>query len=340
MPESCRENRALRVPGILAWLMAGLAVSLAGTASEAAPPFADVGAQPTLLAPGVVSTGDDESHPTLSADGTRLYFLKNTPDFTFWTIAVTRWNGDGWSRPETVPFSGRYADADLAFAPDGSSAWFVSRRPVAGVPRTDTEIWRIPLGADGWGEPEHVAVLSSPADEWLPTVTADGTVYFGSARAGGLGGHDIWRARRVGDHYQPPENLGAPVNSPGEEIEAYVDPQGRTLVLAARGRGDGLGAYDLYLSRRTGDGGFSAPENLGPGVNSPAWDFGPRFSADGRLLLFTSNRRTWTPPLAAAQTYDQLERRLHQPGNGLRDIYVMRAAALGRSHDRRQSDGS
>lgn len=300
--------------------------------AAAADPFADVGDAPQLVAPGVISTGDDESHPTLAPDGRTLYFLKNTPDFTFWTLAESRWSdgGGAWGPPRTLPFSGQYADADLALAPDGRTAWFVSRRPVNGQARTDTEIWRITVEADGWGEPQHEAALSSPADEWLPTVTADGTIYFGSARPGGLGGHDIWRARWVDGGFAEPENLGAPVNSTGEEIEAYVDPGGTLLVLAARDRPEdpGLGAYDLYLSQRDDDGRFGAPVNLGAPVNSSGWDFGPRLTPDGRLLLFTSNRRSWRDPLERPIGFDALERRLRSPGNGLRDVYAVRLPQL------------
>jgi hypothetical protein len=114
-----------------------------------------------------------------------------------------------------VPFSGQYPDGDLVMTPDGTRANFVSFRPVNGVPRSDGEIWTIERTDSGWGEPRHVAELSSPGDEWFPTLTADGTMYFGSSREGGLGGHDIWRSRLVDGVHQAPENLGAPVNSAG-----------------------------------------------------------------------------------------------------------------------------
>lgn len=291
-------------------------------------PFEEAAAQPVLVAPGVVTTGDDESHATLSRDGDTLYFLKNTPLFGFWTLVATKWRGNGWSRPQTLPFSGQYADADLAFAPNGTHAFFVSRRPVDGNSRSDTEIWKVAITPDGWGEPQHVANLSSPGDEWLPTFTEDGDMYFGSSRSGGLGGHDIWRSRRVDGVYQAPENLGAPVNSTGEEIEAFVTPDGGALIIAARNRGDELGAYDLYVSRLQDNGKWSEPLNPGAPVNSAAWDFAPRLSSDGRLFFFTSNRSVGLPDGKHRLDFDELERRIRAPGNGLRDIYVMRAESL------------
>jgi hypothetical protein len=284
---------------------------------------------PEILLPGVVSTGDDDCHATLSPDGKTLFFLKSTPSFDFYTIVYTERRGGAWAPPQTAPFSGQYPDGDLVFTPDGRRAYFVSARPVHGTPRTDTEIWTVARDASGqWGEPRHVDELSSSADEWFPTLTRDGTMYFGSGRPGGLGGSDIWRARWLGDRFAPPENLGAPVNSPGDEIEAFVTPDEATLVFAAKGRPDSLGSYDLYISHQV-DGHWQAPSHPGPPVNSTAWDFGPRLSPDGQLFFFSSNRGFGSEPLDRPLRFDQLETRLRQPHNGLRDVYVVDPRALG-----------
>jgi dipeptidyl aminopeptidase/acylaminoacyl peptidase len=305
-----------------------------GSATAALPDTARVAigtapAAPEILLPGIVSTGDDDCHATLSPDGTTLYFLKSTPSFDFYTIVYTERRGGAWTRPRTAPFSGQFADGDLVFAPDGRRAYFVSTRPVDGRPRTDTEIWTVERDARGhWGEPRHVDELSSPTDEWYPTLSADGTMYFGSGRPGGLGGSDIWRARWTGDHFGPPENLGTPVNSPGDEVEALVTPDEATLVFAAKGRPDSLGSYDLYVSRRVA-GMWQAPIHPAAPLNSTAWDFGPRLSPDGQLFLFSSNRGFGSEPLGRALRFDELERRIREPHNGLRDIYVVDPVALG-----------
>lgn len=289
--------------------------------------FPGTDAKPRLVLPGFISTGDDESHPTPSPDGHTLYFLKNTPSFDFYTIVFTERRGDGWTNPSTVSFSGQFPDGDLVFSPDGTHAFFVSARPVDGVSRTDTDIWTIERTASGWGEPRHVSELSSPTDEWFPTLTEDGTMYFGSGRDGGLGGSDIWRSRLVDGVYQAPENLGAPVNSTGEEIEAFITPDESLLVIAAKDRGDALGSYDLYLSRQGPDG-WTKPVNPGAPINSEAWEFSPRMSPDGDLFFFTSNRGFGSTPLKRRLTFDALIQRIRSPGNGLRDIYVLDAATL------------
>ncbi|HEY7642782.1 MAG TPA: hypothetical protein VH814_23815 [Steroidobacteraceae bacterium] len=306
---------------------------LAATSNAAAPPswnalFPAPDATPKVLAPDVISTGDDESHASVFPDGHTLYFLKNTPSFDFYTIVSSELRDGRWSRPQVAPFSGHYSDADIVFTADGRRAYFVSARPVDGKPRDDMEIWTIERDASGrWGEPRHVDELSSPTDEWFPNLTADGTIYFGSDRPGGVGGTDIWRARAVNGRFAAPENVGAPVNSKGDEIEPFISADEQTLIVAARNRGDAVGAYDVYVSKRKG-GRWQTPHHPGPPINSTGWDFAPRLSPDGKIFVFTSNRGFGSHGVDHALSFDQLERRLHAPGNGLRDIYYVSADAL------------
>jgi dipeptidyl aminopeptidase/acylaminoacyl peptidase len=305
----------------------------------------------TLVAPGVVSTGDSESHATLSPDGRSLYFVKLTPDFAHWTVVVSERSADGWGEPTLAWFSGGWDDADVSFSPDGNTLFFVSNRPDGeNLPaRTDTDLFRMrrtPTAA-GWGAPERIAELSSPGNEWFPTQTSDGTLYFGSERrVGNLGPEgtsDLWRARWLGDRFGEPENLGRVINGEGQEIEPWVAPDESRLVFAAKGRPDSLGSYDLYVSYRCGDA-WSQPRPLGPGVNSSAWEFGGRFSPDGAVFFFTSNHASErfigfhdaseriTGPAILRREYDSyrgLLERLRSPGNGLFDIYAVETAALG-----------
>jgi len=286
-----------------------------------------------LFAPGVISTGDDDAHVTFAPDGRHVYFLKNTPDFRHWTIAVVEWTRSGWGEPRVAPFSGRWAEGDLSFAPDGKTAYFVSTRPVAAgsEARGDTDLWRLHRAADGWGKPEHIPELSSDGFEWYPNMTADGWLYFGSERAEGNLGEastsDLWRARLEAGRFSAPDNLGPVLNTAGQDIEPWISADGRLLLFASNGRPDTRGSYDVYVSHRCGES-WSAPRPLGADVNSPAWDFGPRPSPDGRFLFFTSNRAAADRAPGRALSFDELVARVRAPGNGLRDVYRIQTDAL------------
>ena len=85
-------------------------------------------------------------------------------------------------------------------------------------------------------------------------------------------------------------NLGPPINTHGNEGAICISPDGQFLFFAACNRPDGYGSCDLYWSRKIGDH-WSDPLNLGPDVNSEAWDSQPTFSSDGKTLFFASKRK-------------------------------------------------
>src|SRR5438093_10280000 len=86
-------------------------------------------AHATLFAPGIISTGDYESHPTFTPDGREIYFLKMAPNFSRWTIFVSRYKDGSWSQPEVAPFSGQFQVADPYITADGKHFSCISDLP-------------------------------------------------------------------------------------------------------------------------------------------------------------------------------------------------------------------
>jgi Tol biopolymer transport system component len=289
--------------------------------------------EPTIFAPGVISTGDYESHPEFTPDGKTLYFLKSTPDFNFWTIVFSRLENGIWTSPEVAPFSGQYSDADPFITRDGKRMFFISRRPVSAdtspnaVGRLD--IWVMDETEKGsWSEPKNLgAPVNSEAREFFPTLTNDGTIYFGSGRKGGKGGIDLYRSRFVNGKYQVPENLGDPINTEFDEFEPFIAPDESFLIFMAGGRSDGLGGFDLYISYNR-DGQWTKAKNLGPPINSAADELSPKIAPDGKCFFWTSTRSDFNlardKPLASTEFF----RKLRGPGNGLGDIYYIDVSAL------------
>ena len=118
------------------------------------------------------------------------------------------------------------------------------------------------------------------------------------------------------------------MNSPDQEIEPLVSPDGKRIVFAARGHPGGAGDYDLLVTFLC-EGRWTEPRPLGPGVNTPAWEFGPRLSPDGRWLHFTSNRSDFARRRPRGRLDAKaLDRLVGSPGNGLRDVYRVDVRAL------------
>ncbi len=175
---------------------------------------------------------------------------------------------------------------------DGLSLYFCSNRP-GGYGDRDLWVTSRSTKDNEWGTPENLGpTVNSSAKEAFPSISADGlSLFFESTRSGGYSGHDIWVTTRAtkDDDWGEPVNLGPEVNGSSNDATPGISADGLSLFFESD-RG-GYGSFDLWVSKRaTKDDPWGTPENLGPTVNSSAWDGGPIISADGLALFFWSKR--------------------------------------------------
>jgi outer membrane protein OmpA-like peptidoglycan-associated protein/tetratricopeptide (TPR) repeat protein len=143
-------------------------------------------------------------------------------------------------------------------------------------------------GDNNWSEAEPFYLNSDAYSVGHPALTEDGkTLYFVSDMPGGLGGTDIYRVKKNDEGWGPAENLGAVINTFGNEMFPYIYDD-NILYFSSDGL-PGLGSLDVFKSA-IGDGTFSKPENLKAPVNSPADDFGIVINANGKEGMISSNR--------------------------------------------------
>jgi len=130
--------------------------------------------------------------------------------------------------------------------------------------------------------------LNTAALEGCPFVAQrDDILYFASNRAGGMGGLDIWYARRGADGgWGAPVNF-VEVNSPSNELCPMAHRNGKTFLFVSA-RPGGCGNDDLYMTRLHASRGWAAPANLGCTVNSSANEASP--SLLETELYFSSTR--------------------------------------------------
>jgi len=138
--------------------------------------------------------------------------------------------------------------------------------------------------------------VNSPGYEYINAVSLDeAQLYFTRKGAGPNSDESFYRsvsARSTSGqlNWSPAIEIGAPINTPGNEGALCVSPDGMTIIITCCSRNDSYGSCDLYSSHRVGDN-WSEPQNLGELVNSAAWESQPCLAVDGRTLFFVSTRR-------------------------------------------------
>ena len=194
-------------------------------------------------------------------------------------------HGSAWSKPAPAAFSGTYSDDDPFVSPDGRWLYFVSERPASSDDKElDANIWRYSLVEDS--RLEHLSV-NSDAAEYSPVVTSSGAIYFASARNGGPGQGDLYRAASVDGKFLTPEPLGPAINSPTGEWNLWVDKDESEMIFEASSRpGNVSTPGDLYYSWQT-PAGWTAAMPIGA-LNTAGSDLMPRLHPDGETLYYTS----------------------------------------------------
>jgi ankyrin repeat protein/L-ascorbate metabolism protein UlaG (beta-lactamase superfamily) len=247
------------------------------------------GATPALFAPGVVSTEKSELNSVFTPDGREFYFTIQKAQGS-WTIMVMKREGNLWSSPRTASFSGSHSDVDLFIAPDGKKLFFCSNRPRSGKAEAQKnyDIWVVERKGGGWSEPANLgAPVNSDQDEFFPSLTRDGTLYFQSRRPESGGGAHIYRARLEEGAYRRVEKLDATINCEPFIGDTLVAPDESWVVFSVS-RPSGFGRGDLHVSFRKNDHSWTEPLNLGSAINTQANENCPILSPDGKYLFYTS----------------------------------------------------
>ena len=127
--------------------------------------------------------------------------------------------------------------------------------------------------------------------EGQPSLSADGkTLYFASARDGGLGGIDIYCATQdANGNWGNVKNLGNKINTSGDDKSPFMHSDSQTLYFSSEGK-NGVGGFDIYYSKMNLDGTWTEPKNIGYPINSESDDLAFVVSTDGKKAYFASNQ--------------------------------------------------
>ncbi len=196
-----------------------------------------------------------------------------------------------WSIP--IPVDGintEFEEGTPSFTSDYREVYFT--RCTAGKRENKgCQIFSSRIEGDGWSEPEKLEIIEDSLVAAHPSISPDGLeLYFVSDLAEGFGGKDIYVVRRETENsaWSRPQNLGADINTRGDELFPFVRSDG-SLYFASDGH-IGMGGLDIYKAEPQLDGGWIV-SNLRYPINTFADDFAITFKGDEEMGLFSSTRK-------------------------------------------------
>ena len=207
---------------------------------------------------------------------------------------------DKWSRPQSIDseLNTDFDEGACAFSPDGRTMYLTQCVVDANYPRFATIVASNRSDAS-WSKATAVQISKDTLSSYAhPAVSPDGEwLYFVSDMPGGLGGFDIWRCRLYANNETGgAENLGAPINTPGDEMFPTFRPNG-DLYFSSNGH-PGMGGLDIFIAKPTksdiSENSESSDsyqlEHPGFPLNSQGDDFGMTFEGMKNQGFFSSNR--------------------------------------------------
>ena len=197
-----------------------------------------------------------------------------------------------WSKPEAIAsgLNTAYDEGACCFAPDGREMYLTQCVTDASAPRF-AQIVTSSRSDAAWGKPNPLELTKDTLSTYAhPAISPDGEwLYFVSDMPGGVGGYDIWRVRITAAGLGGVENLGEPINTPGDEMFPTFRPNG-DLYFSSNGH-VGMGGLDIYIAKVDKKTRQYKVTHPGYPLNSEADDFGMTFEGPHNRGFFSSNRK-------------------------------------------------
>lgn len=201
-----------------------------------------------------VNSEFEDGSCAFTPDGKVMYFTRcvTDPQYPRYAAIYKSTRSDAsWGKPEQVVISRDTLSlyAHPAVSPDGDWLYFTSNM-AGGFGGLD--LWRFYIGASRAmeGVVENLGpMINTEGNEQFPTFGPKGELFFSSDGYPGMGGLDIYCATQPNDTVWNVSNMGAPVNSNGDDFGMTFAP-GLYRGFFSSNRGDARGwdhIYSFYL---------------------------------------------------------------------------------------------
>ncbi len=238
-----------------------------------------------------VNSAEPEYFPTLTIDGNELVFTRRIDNRNedFYNSVLR----DGqWTTSKAIEGDVNTPQSEAAQTISADGQWMIFTANGRNDSYGNYDLYMSVYTPFDWGNPVNLGRLIN-SEQWdsQPCISPDKRdLYFASRRSGGFGGSDIYVC-----HLQPngkwgePENLGAGINTSGDDQCPFIHADNQTLYFNSNGW-QGYGENDLFYARRASDGTWKTPKNLGYPINTID-DEGTLFiAADGKTAYYASDR--------------------------------------------------
>ncbi len=237
-----------------------------------------------------INSSNLEYFPSLTIDGSKMVFTRRiNSDEDFYESNFI--NGK-WSKAKPLPgkVNTNLNEGAQCISQDGQWIIFTGCNYPEGQGSCDLYISY--KTKNGWSEAENLGPMIN-TDFWesSPSLSPDKrNLYFASAISGGFGGRDIWVSHRSPTgKWSRPENLGAAVNTSGDESCPFMHADNETLYFNSNGR-PGYGSTDLFFTKKVSDTSWLEAENLGYPINTIDDEGSLIVAADAKTAYYASDK--------------------------------------------------
>lgn len=205
-------------------------------------------------------------------------------------------NGE-WTKPQPLKgeLNNQYHESTPLFSKSGNEIIFTRSNYTAQKLKKNKEnvshlkLFSAKLINDEWKELKELPINSEDHSNGHPAFFKnEKALIFASDRPGGFGGSDLYVSYKTAEGYSNPENLGATVNTAGDEVFPWYDEKDSTLYFSSEGHLN-LGGLDVFKSKYLNNS-WQKPVNIGFPINSHTDDFSFVMNPDHKSGFVSSDR--------------------------------------------------
>ncbi len=251
-----------------------------------------------------INGAEEDYFPSVTADESMLLFTSRRSGSTGGLGKDGKYDEDlwyckkkengSWDSPKNfgTPVNIKNNNGIASFTGDGQ--YVVCARCNEPDGQGSCDIYGATLVGNMWNAPVNLgSVINSKEWDAQVSISADGKLLvWASTREGGKGNQDIWISRKKENgEWSEPKNLGAPVNTSGNEYSPFLHPDGKTLYFSSNNLSPRIGGLDVYKTTLNEDGTCTQPENLGFPVNTEKNDMYFVLTPSGLKGYLASDRK-------------------------------------------------